>query len=488
MKFLCKTVSIFSIFLLFQCSKIEEKKPYNVLFISIDDLRGDYGGDQVIAPNMRKLSKNGVEFNNAYANIPVCGASRASILTGLRPTYNRFFHYYSSAEIEVPEIVTLPEHFKNNGYETISIGKIFHTGEDNEKAWSKTPIRQDHFKKEDGTWSDKGWYNYLTKENIDLSNDISDGKAMGWPWESIESESNPYYDGQYAKKTIEYLNEFSNQKKPFFLAVGFLKPHLPFNAPKKYWDLYDRDSIEIAENYFLPENAPTPTKNFNWGELRAYEGIPKKGPVNDSIAKKLIHGYYACVSATDDLIGNIIDELDRLKLRENTIIILWSDHGFNLSEHSYWCKHVNFETSTKSKLIIGYPEGEKGNSKSIVELVDIYPTLVDICELPKPDHVLDGESMKPILLNPKSKIKDFAVSKYQTGISLIEERYNYTEWYNSDKEVYANMLFDKLNDPNENINIVKDPNQIERVSKMHEKLKNQFGNDFWEPASWTYGK
>ena len=121
-------------------------------------------------------------------------------------------------------------------------------------------------------------------------------------------------------------------------------------------------------------------------------------------------------------------------------------------------------------------------------MVDIYPTLVDICELPKPDHVLEGKSMKPILLNPKSKIKDFAVSKYQTGISLIEERYNYTEWYNSDKEVYANMLFDKLNDPNENINIAKDPNQMERVSKMHEKLKNQFGKDFWEPASWTYGK
>ena len=479
------------VFFLSNCREEPQKvaKKTNVLFISVDDLRPElncYGNAQIVSPNIDKLAASGVTFAKAYCNVPVCGASRSSILTGIRPTYNRFLTYYAQANIETPEATTIPEHFKNNGYKTISVGKIFHTPSDNEhKAWSETPYRFDHHKMPDGTWSDKGWQNYITEENIAL------GKNRNWnaalAWESPAVSDTAYFDGKYAQKAIDYLRSFKDQEEPFFLGLGFLKPHLPFNAPKKYWDLYDREKIDLADNAYFPKAAPD-NAQFNWGELRMYAGIPKNGLVNDSIARTLVHGYYACVSATDALIGKVLAELDKLGMRENTIIILWGDHGYNLGEHGMWCKHVNFETSLRTALVLSVPEARKGKTNSIVELVDLYPTLNELCDLPNPAHELLGTSLVPILKNPAVKVKEYAISKWQKGVTLVGDRYFYTEWHDESKNEIANMLYDHQKDPKENVNIADLPENAELVKTLSEQLNQGLAADYWAPAVGTYNR
>ena len=470
------------------CTSVDEglQKP-NVLFISVDDLRPElncYGKSQIKSPNIDRLAMAGVVFTRAYCNVPVCGASRASLMTGIRPTYNRFLHYYAQADVETPDLVTIPEHFKNNGYKTISIGKIFHTPADHEeRAWSETPYRFDHHKLEDGTWSDKGWQNYLEEENLVIARTKNNGAA--WPWEILEGENYKYYDEIYAEKAIEYLNSFKDSGEQFFLGVGFLKPHLPFNAPKKFWDLYNREEIDLADNPFLPENAPSQTQ-FNWGELRAYHGIPKTGPVSDSVARTLIHGYYACVSATDALIGQVLDELRNTGLDEHTVVMLWGDHGWNLGEHGFWCKHVNFETSLRSTLVISAPGYAKGQANGIVEFVDLYPTLTDLCSLPAPKHSLEGISLVPILNNPEEKVKEIAFSKWMKGVTLIDDHYFYTEWHDPEKQQIGRMLYDHNTDPHENINIAEKEENAVLVEKLSIKVNQNLAVDYWDPVNGKY--
>ena len=263
------------------------EKP-NVLFIAVDDLRpelGCYGQSYIHSPHLDQLAQEGVLFRRAYCNIPVCGASRASLLTGARPTRNRFLGYDTWAEKDYPEAITLPQHFQNNGYHTISNGKIFHHQTDSEDSWNEI-------------WRPSGlgsWRDYLLAENLAL--DTEEGQR-GPAYEKAEVADSAYFDGKIADKTIEDLKKLKAQGKPFFLATGFLKPHLPFNAPARYWDMYDRDSITLPDNYYAPKNAPKAAIH-DWGELRNYHDIPKEGPLSDSMALTLIHGYYACVSYTD---------------------------------------------------------------------------------------------------------------------------------------------------------------------------------------------
>jgi arylsulfatase A-like enzyme len=282
-------------------------------------------------------------------------------------------------------------------------------------------------------------------------------------------------------KAIEYLRKFKKSDEPFFLGLGFLKPHLPFNAPKKYWDLYKRDEIYLADNPFFPKNAPEQAR-FNWGELRAYEGIPKEGPVSDSVARSLIHGYYACVSATDALVGMVLDELSALGMADNTIVMLWGDHGWNLQEHGFWCKHVNFETSLRSTLLISAPGYSTGKAEGIVEFVDIYPTLIDLCDLPNPGQQSEGVSMVPILKDPNASIKDFAISKWMKGVTLIEEQYFYTEWHNPERNQIGRMLYDHHTDPGENIIISEFPESQELVNALSYKLNENLASDYWAPG------
>jgi len=442
---------------LFAAGKGGGKKP-NVLFIAVDDLRPQlncYGHKQMLSPNIDRLAAAGVTFLRSYCQVPVCGASRASLLTGVRPTRDRFINYNVWAEKDLPGALSLPKHFRNNGYHTISNGKVFHHSNDCMDSWSETP------------WRPKGpWQNYLLEENTKLARKGSNGK--GPAFESADVADNAYFDGMIADKAVSDLKRLADMDKPFFLALGFLKPHLPFNAPKRYWDLYKRQEIDLADNPFRPKGAPDAALH-NWGELRSYAGIPRKGPLPDDLARTLIHGYYACVSYTDAQIGRVLAELDRLGLRKSTIVILWGDHGWNLGEHGLWCKHCNFETSLHSPLIVTAPDIKPGTkTNALAEYLDIYPSLCELCNLSLPNH-LQGKSFDPLMKNPNRLWKNAVFSRYYNGDSVKTDRYRYTEWRGKDGKTYARMLYDHKSDPHENVNISELPQNkaiVEKLSKM----------------------
>lgn len=478
--FKCFFILLSGVLFLTSCGLESEKdeKPMNVLFIAVDDLRlqaGLYGQDQMITPSLDKLGNEGVVFSKAYCSVPVCGASRASLLSGLRPTPTRFVNYFTKKDVDAPDVPSIPMWFKENGYTTLSRGKIYHHSDDDLPAWSEKPYIPN---------AGIGWQAYLTEESKKIieSNKTASkpNQIIGPAYEAADVEDNGYLDGMLADKVIKDLNSFSNTGEPFFLAVGFWKPHLPFNAPKKYWDMYNEADIPLAANPFMPENAPAEASH-EWTELRRmYDGIPKKGPVSDDLAKKLIHGYYACVSYTDAQIGKVLSELDRLGLAENTVVVLWGDHGWHLGEHGLWCKHCNFDKVLNAPLIVQAPGKAKGaKTNTLVEFIDIYPTLCDLTGLDKPEH-LDGESLVPVLSDPEKEHKEAAFSRYHDGESVITKNFIYTQW-SSDGEIVGKMLYDHSNDPKENINVVNDPQYREVVEELsqliiqnNDESKNEF--------------
>jgi iduronate 2-sulfatase len=436
------------------------KKRPNVLFIAVDDLRpqlGCYGHKQMLSPNIDRLGDEGVIFLRSYCQVPVCGASRASLMTGVRPTANRFLGYDTWAQKDLPGALSVAKHFRNNGYHTISNGKIFHHRTDCLDGWSEEP------------WRPKGtWRNYLLQDNQKLAEKSE--RQAGPPFEAADVPDNAYFDGMIADKGISDLRRLEKMDRPFFLALGFLKPHLPFNAPKRYWDLYKREEIDLADNPFRPKGAPDAALH-NWGELRAYHDIPQKGPLSDEMARTLIHGYYACVSYTDAQMGRVLAELDRLGLRDDTVVVLWGDHGWNLGEHGLWCKHCNFETSLHSPLIVRAPGIKAGaRTNALAEYLDIYPSLCELCNLSLPGH-LQGKSFVPLLKNPNLPWKEAVFSRYFRGDSVKTGRYRYTEWRDKKDKVYARMLYDHSVDWVENVNISERPENKEVVRKMSRMIR-----------------
>jgi len=439
---------------------LSQKKLPNILFIVVDDLRpqlGCYGHRQMISPNIDRLAEGGTLFKRTYCQVPVCGASRASLLTGVRPTRNHFIDYKTMVDGDLPGVKSLPKYLKESGYYTISNGKIFHHKNDCFDSWSQQPWRPK------GDWVGKGYLLEANKKYVKDNNN-----KPGPPFENIDVPDNAYSDGKLTEKAIADLQHLNKIDKPFFLAVGYLKPHLPFNAPKRFWEMYNRKNIDLADNPFRPKGAPDAALH-NWGELRKYADIPKKGPLSEEMARILVHGYYACVSYTDYLIGQLLAELDRLGMRKNTIIVLWGDHGWNLGEHGLWCKHCNFETSLHSPMIVNTP-WHRGNQKTnaLTEFVDIYPSLCELSGLSLPGH-LEGKSFAPLLEDPDQQWKKAVFSRYKDGDSIKTHRYRYTEWTNDQDEIYARMLYDHLNDPFENNNISKlSENKVlvEKLSKM----------------------
>jgi choline-sulfatase len=443
------------------------KKPMNILFIAVDDLRPElnfYGAKHIKSPNLDKLASESLVFNKAYCNVPVCGASRASLLTGMRPTRHRFINYSTRADIDAANAISLPKLLKQNGYTTLSIGKIYHNGKDDNSAW-------------DNRWFPKGNIrNYQLEKNILENGEANLAMGGASAFENAEVSDTAYFDGEIAQKGIADLKMLKNKKQPFFLALGFMKPHLPFNAPKKYWDLYDRSTIELPESYVQPKS--TPKQAFhNFGELRNYGNIPKKGDLSDDLAKELIHGYYACVSYVDAQIGLVLDELKRLELEEDTIVILWGDHGWNLGDHKLWCKHVTFETALRTPLVIKVPGKTKGTkTDAITEYIDLYPSLAELAGLEVPKTV-EGKSFVPILNGEKPQ-KDWAVSKFKDAVTLIKGDLFYTEWTKDDGIAYARMLFDHKTDPLELDNLAEKPAYQEKVKALALELREKWGKDF----------
>ncbi|MEQ9440674.1 MAG: sulfatase [Cyclobacteriaceae bacterium] len=456
-----------------------DKLPMNVLFIAVDDLRPElncYGNEYIHSPNIDRLAQQGVLFEQAYCQQAVCSPSRTSLMTGLRPDSSHVYDLSTHFRDVVPgSITTIPQHFKQQGYHSEFWGKIFHAFLLDSASWSIEGDNQD--RRIEPQWPQENWRAYVTEESNALA-DQNDGG--GPPYERAAVPDNAYPDGVIAEKTIQTLNTLSQQDQPFFLGVGFYKPHLPFNAPSKYWDLYDADEITLPRQITPPDEAPSVALT-EWGELRAYSLIPAQGEVSDSMARNLIHGYRACVSYTDAQIGKVLDELDRLNLRDNTIVVLWGDHGWKLGEYGDWCKHTNFELDTQSPLIVSVPgmatAGQK--TKALVELVDIYPSLCELAGLPLPDH-LQGSSFVPVLNNPDQAWKKAALSQYPRqggavmGYSMRTAHYRYTRWQDSAGAVVGQELYDHTEDPVAHQNLVQQAEFADTVRKLDALLTQQW--------------
>jgi arylsulfatase A-like enzyme len=454
------------------------RKP-NVLFIAVDDLKPALacaGDPHAKTPNIDKLAGRGTVFTRAYCQQAVCSPSRSSLLTGRRPDSTKVYDLVTHFRKALPEVVTLPQYFKNNGYYAHGVGKIFHGGYNDEPSWS-VPW--------EGTkgrnFSPAGQKLLAELKEKAKANKEDETKVRGLPFEAPEVDDDYLNDGWTASRAVEILKSRKGKAEPFFLAVGFVKPHLPFVAPKKYWDLYDPTKLPVAESAEPPMDAPKFAPQFG-GELRAYHEIPKSGPVPKDTARKLVHGYYAAVSYMDAQLGRVLDALKEQGFADDTVVILWGDHGWHLGDHGMWCKHTNYERATRAALLMSAP-GRKAAGKStdaLVEFVDIYPTLAEVCGLPRPDGV-EGHSFAPLLDDPKKPWKAAAFSQYPRGggpgvgplmgYAVRTDRYRYVEWRKKEGgEVVARELYDHQMDPEESVNVADEAANKAVVEKLAKQL------------------
>lgn len=462
----------------------------NVLLICVDDLKpllGCYGDKIVKSPNIDRLAARGVLFEKAYCNQAVCSPSRNALLTGLRPQSLGIYELSTNFRKSAPDAVTLPQHFKLNGHRAEGLGKIFHVGHGNvndEASWSVP-----HFSPKT--------ISYALKENNPPESTreqaLFENKKEAWklprgaPTENADVPDNRYGDGMIADEAVKRLEAAkARPDEPFFLAVGFLKPHLPFVAPKKFWDLYDPASFTLPELKKAPEGAPdfAPT---TWGELRQYKDMPEKGPLTDEQTRHLIHGYHAATSYMDAQLGRVLDALDANGFAENTIIVLWGDHGWHLGDHGMWCKHTNYEQAARIPVIVAAP-GVKGGQRTqaLVESCDIYPTLAELAALPAPKQG-DGRSFASVLKNPTSSTRDHAIHVYprdqgRIGRAIRTARHRLVEWKKPGEAADAAILelYDYEADPAETKNLAaSQPEVVAGLRKLlatHPEARPQISN------------
>lgn len=464
------------ILLAFGCES-EKKAPEvpspNVLFIAVDDLRpelGIYGNQFVKSPNIDQLAREGSFFKRHYVQVPTCGASRYSLMTGLRPQKrvhidNSVFYKEMANQKEKERPESFVHHFKRNGYTTVGIGKLSHSVDglvygyrEEPSDIKEMPYSWSRFVFNPGKWK-TGWNAFFAYANGENRQSLN-GQVK--PYESAAVSDEGYPDGLILKSALQELRKLKTQQKPFFLGVGFFKPHLPFNAPKKYWDLYDRSSIPIASDPFIPQNVH-PKSVGRMGEFYNYKLSDEKPTLDQAVsndyARKLIHGYYASISYIDHLIGQLLAELKALDLDKNTMIVLWGDHGWHLGNDRKWGKHSLFERSLKSALIIKLP-GKHHKSQeinTIVESVDLYPTLLDYCGISQP-YEMDGKSLLGLIQSGKSDKINQAFGFWKDGISIKTDSYRLTKFYREEEPKIE--LYNHLSDPEENQNIAEDHPKI----------------------------
>jgi iduronate 2-sulfatase len=398
-----------------------------VLLICVDDLKpvlACYGDQQARTPAIDGLAARGVRFERAFCNQAVCSPSRNSLMTGLRPQTLGIYDLGTHFRVAVPDAVTLSQHFRQQGYVAEGLGKILHTGHGNVD--------------DAASWSVPSWRARVPAyaEARNAADPQSGRDAKGAAWEAAEVPDSQYADGQTAAEAIRRLRGAKERGTPFFLAVGFLKPHLPFVAPKKYWDLYKRESFAVEERQTAPDGAPSYAGQAG-GELRNYRGIPARGVLPEEQQRTLIHGYYAAMSYMDAQAGLVLDELERLGLADNTIVVLWGDHGWHLGDHGMWCKHTNYEQAARIPLLVAGPGVPRGAvSRSLVETVDLYPTLAELAGLPAPTPV-DGRSFAGVLREPDRLHREHVIHVYPRtvpergsvlGRAIRTERYRLVEW------------------------------------------------------------
>jgi arylsulfatase A-like enzyme len=472
-----------TLLLLGAIARAQNARP-NVLFILADDLRVEPDPTQVHTPSLDRLARESLQFGRAYCQIAVCGPSRVSLLSGARPdttgVYENSTHLRKS---RLPEAVTLPQLFKEHGYRTLSVGKIFHHEEvetggdvrtrpgDDPRSWSEEPW---HHGAPYQQWFTQGSADALNKAKAEA---VKTNRRIvrGPPYEAADEPDAKYPDAQIAEKAIETLRQMKAQEQRFFLAVGFRRPHLPFNCPRKYWDLYPPEKIRLPKNYHPPKDAPPIALHTSY-EVRSYAGIPANGPLSDHDALNLIRGYRASVTFLDTQVGRVLAELDGLGLARTTIVVFASDHGYHLGENGLWNKMTNFELATQVPLLFRLPDGRGKGRKTdaLVELVDIYPTLAELCQLPLPRHV-EGRSVVPLLANPDVDWKRAVFSQFPRrvaggttmGYSVRTSRYRYTEWKDASGSV---ELYDLAADPFNDLNLARQPQYREQVLELAQLL------------------
>jgi arylsulfatase A-like enzyme len=402
------------------------KKKRNILFIAIDDLRpelGAYGSEIAITPNLDAIAGSGLLFERAYCQQAICSPSRASLMTGARPETIGVIENYTYFRDANPDIITLPQHFRNNGYETVYAGKIYHGKfTDSALSWSRQPaIEKVKFKRPDypGAYALKENQEIYKKNQAEIRakyNSVSHyALGRGPAYEMADVEDHEYIDGYHTELAIATMQDMVEKNdKPFLLGLGFRLPHLDWNAPKKYWDLYDREKIPMAEHIEAPVEGAVMGLHASF-ELRVRHGIPKSGPIEGELARTLKHAYLASVSYVDAQIGKMIAALEKSGVRDNTIIIVWSDHGWHLGDMGVWGKATNYEIATRVPLMIwtpDMPEGSRGKkTDALVELIDMYPTLSELAGLELPGH-LEGQSFAPLLDDPNATWKNAAFSQF----------------------------------------------------------------------------
>jgi arylsulfatase A-like enzyme len=461
----------------------------NVLFIAVDDLRpalGAYGDATALTPNIDRLARSGVTFLQAHVQQAVCNPSRASLMTGLRPDSLRVWDLDTDFRTTVPDVVTLPQHFRQQGYFATVVGKIYHNIFPDTLSWSEPEMKIPGF-----PYDPDAVYHHrdnLAIQEVRKAAAIAAGRQQRlidqfglWylkanATEAVDLPDSVYYDGAQTNYAVRKLKELAGRPEPFFFGVGYYRPHLPFNAPQKYWDLYDREAIPLARTPSVPTGAPEMAIN-NMRELRGYadfSGVPHpfKGSITEAEARRLKHGYYASVSYIDAQVGRLLDALDSLGLAQNTIVVLWGDHGYKLGEHNSWAKMTNHLVDTHAPLIIRAPGAAAPGTRlsQMVEFVDIYPTVTELAGLPLPGH-LQGTSAVPLFKDSTRAWKTATFSQFlrqgiwvgldslpYMGYSIRTERYRYATWENWEtRQGAARELYDHLADPDETRNLADDP-------------------------------
>ena len=458
----------------------------NVLFVAVDDLRPDlgcYGNELIRTPNIDRLASRSLVFERAYCQAPVCGPSRASLLTGLRPDTTRVWGNRTHFRETAPDAVTLPQRFKQAGYYTKALGKILHGKMADAPSWSE-PAWPPGGVQAGMQYVDEERFAPMAAAEPERIWTGAEIPTLEWKkrnsWQAPRVPDNTLQDGQVADRAVSALGRLRDRR--FFLAVGFQKPHLPFTAPKRYFDLYDPSQLPITEDPNRPVGAPD-VAFTRWQELRGYTDIPKEGPLPPGKARELVHGYYAATSYMDFQLGRVLDELDVLGLADKTVIVLFGDHGWHLGEQALWGKTTTYELDARAPLMVHVPGKRSGglSSAGIVEFVDMYPTLCDACGIGPPDG-LEGTSLMPLLENPDRDWKGAAFSQItrpyltdqdweQMGRSIRTSRYRYTEWANRDGSVAARELYDLKIAPTETVNLATDSGHESLVASLSRRLR-----------------